>query len=186
MPSTLLDLTVQPPLVLRPGPVSRASLMGVCEAEEFAKEVNGQTMRIAIGSDHAGYELKAAIVDWLATRGYDVEDEGTDSADARVDYPDVARSVAQAVADGECQRGIVICGTGIGVSMMANRVVGVRAALCTDAYMARMSRQHNDANVLCLGQRVLGVGLALDIVAAWLEASFEGGRHARRVAKITP
>jgi L-threonylcarbamoyladenylate synthase len=186
IPSTLLDLTVQPASVLRPGPIARASLMAVWEARESEKEVTGQAMRIAVGSDHAGFELKSAIAEWLVAQGYVVADKGTESASVRVDYPDISRSVAQDVADGECQRGIVVCGTGIGVSMMANKVAGVRAALCTNVYMARMSRQHNDANVLCLGERVLGSGLALDIVAAWLEASFEGGRHARRVAKMMP
>jgi ribose 5-phosphate isomerase B len=113
-----------------------------------------------------------------------VRDEGTESATARVDYPDVARKVAVSVAQGESDLGIVVCATGIGVSIAANKVAGARAALCTDPYTARMSRRHNDSNVLCLGARVVGVGLALDIVAAWLEAPFEGGRHARRVVKI--
>lgn len=143
-------------------------------------------MRIAIGSDHAGYMLKTEIARWLVAQGYEVRDWGTDNAEDSVDYPDFARAVAQAVAAGECDLGIALCGTGIGVSITANKVPGVRAAVCTDTYMARMSRQHNDANVLCLGGRVLGVGLALDIVAAWLTAAFEGGRHARRVAKYEP
>ncbi|MBC8449012.1 MAG: ribose 5-phosphate isomerase B [Chloroflexi bacterium] len=143
-------------------------------------------MRIAIGSDHAGYVLKAEIACWLVEQGYQVRDLGTGNAEDSVDYPDFARAVAQAVAAGECDLGIAICGTGIGVSITANKVPGVRAAVCTDTYMARMSRQHNDANVLCLGGRVVGIGLALDIVAAWLSASFEGGRHARRVAKYEP
>ena len=141
-------------------------------------------MRIAIGSDHAGYALKAEVARWLAERGYAVRDLGTDDADTSVDYPDFARSVAQAVAGCECDLGIAVCGTGLGVSITANKAPGVRAALCTDTYTAHMSRLHNDANVLCLGQQVVGIGLALDIVAAWLQASFEGGRHARRLAKI--
>jgi ribose 5-phosphate isomerase B len=112
-----------------------------------------------------------------------VQDFGTAGPES-VDYTDFARQAARAVAAGACDRGIVVCGTGIGVSIAANKVVGIRAALCTDGYMARMSRQHNDANILALGARVLGEGLALDIVDAWLAAEFEGGRHARRVAKI--
>jgi len=143
-------------------------------------------MRIALGSDHGGYTLKAEIARWLEERGYEVRDFGTDNANINVDYPDFIRPVAQAVAAGECDLGIALCGTGIGASIVANKVPGVRAALCTDTYMARMSREHNDANVLCLGGRVIGVGLALDIVATWLEASFQGGRHARRVGKIEP
>jgi L-threonylcarbamoyladenylate synthase len=182
-PSTVLDLTTDPPVILRPGPVSRAALRAFSEP---AGETEGDVMRIAVASDHAGYRLKAAIADWLADRGYGVWDVGTASGETRVDYPDMARLAAHAVSSGECQRAIVVCGTGIGVSMTANKVAGVRAALCTDAYTARMSRLHNDANVLCLGQRVVGSGLALDIVATWLEAAFEGGRHARRVAKIEP
>jgi ribose 5-phosphate isomerase B len=141
-------------------------------------------LKIAIGSDHAGYDLKTAVAAWLLEHDHQVVDLGTDSGSARVDYPDFARAVAEAVVRGDCERGIAICGTGLGVCMTANKVVGIRAALCTDSYMARMSRQHNDANVLCLGQRVLGVGLALDIVKVWLETGFEGGRHAQRLAKL--
>lgn len=141
-------------------------------------------MKIAIGSDHAGYDLKTAVVGWLLEHDHEVVDLGTHSGSVGVDYPDFARAVAEAVARGDCERGIAVCGTGLGVSMTANRVRGIRAALCTDSYMARMSRLHNDANVLCLGQRVLGVGLALDIVEAWLKTGFEGGRHARRLEKI--
>jgi len=141
-------------------------------------------VHIAIGSDHAGYNLKSEIARWLAERGYAVRDLGTDDADIPVDYPDFARAVAQAVTGGEKDLGIAVCGTGLGVSITANKAPGVRAALCTDTYTARMSRLHNDANVLCLGERVVGIGLALDIVAVWLQASFEGERHARRLAKI--
>jgi len=143
----------------------------------------GETMRIAIGSDHGGYELKTIVVRHLRELGHEVEDYGTHSLDS-VDYPDFALPVAKAVAAGQCERGMLICGTGIGVCIAANKVRGIRAALCSDTYSARMSRQHNDANILCMGGRVLGQGLALDIVDTWLNASFEGGRHARRVDKI--
>ncbi|HRT31565.1 MAG TPA: ribose 5-phosphate isomerase B, partial [Anaerolineae bacterium] len=123
-------------------------------------------MRICIGSDHAGYELKTAVKSHLLALGHEVEDLGTYEPQVSVDYPDYGRRVAQQVAAGAGERGIVICGTGIGVSIAANKVHGIRAALCTDSYMARMARLHNDANVLALGGRVVGVGLALDIVDA--------------------
>jgi len=141
-------------------------------------------MRIAIGADQGGYELKQPIVEFLIAQGHQVQDFGTHSPDS-VDYPDIAALVARAVAAGEFERGILICGTGIGMSLSANRVRTVRAAVCTNCYMARMSRQDNDANVLCLGGRVLGLGLALDIVQTFLASEFLGGRHARRVNKIT-
>lgn len=139
--------------------------------------------RIAIGADHAGYLLKREIVQFLRAAGYSVEDKGTHSEES-VDYPDYAFQVAQAVAAGEADLGILICGTGIGMSIAANKVRGIRAAVATDCYMARMAREHNDANVLCLGGRVLGVGSALDIVQAFLKSRFTGGRHTRRVSKI--
>jgi len=140
-------------------------------------------MHIAIGSDHGGYDLKQTITEFLNTEGHQVLDLGVHSPES-VDYPDIAAQVARAIAAGEAQRGILICGTGIGVSMSANKVVGVRAALCTDCYMARMAREHNDAQILCLGGRVLGAGSALDIVQVFLDSEFQGGRHARRVQKI--
>jgi len=140
-------------------------------------------MRIAIGADHGGYELKQQIAEFLIAQGYEINDLGTHSLES-VDYPDFAELVARAVARDEAERGIVICGTGIGVSMSANKVRGIRAALCTDCYMARMAREHNDAQVLCLGARVLGVGSALEIVQVFLSNEFQGGRHARRVGKI--
>jgi len=140
-------------------------------------------MRIAIGADHGGYELKQQIAEFLIAQGYEINDLGTHSLES-VDYPDFAELVARAVARDEAERGIVICGTGIGVSMSANKVRGIRAALCTDCYMARMAREHNDAQVLCLGARVLGVGSALEIVQVFLSNKFQGGRHARRVGKI--
>jgi len=140
-------------------------------------------VKIAIGADHGGYLLKNRVGEHLRELGHEVKDFGTNSPDS-VDYPNYAGQVARAVASGEYDRGVVCCGTGIGVSIAANKVVGVRAALCTDCYMARMSRAHNDSNVLALGGRVVGEGLALDIVDAWLRTEFEGGRHARRVAQI--
>ncbi len=140
-------------------------------------------MRIAIGCDHAGFLLKEELKAFLQALGHEVEDVGTHSLDS-VDYPDFARMVAEAVAVGRVERGIVICGTGIGSSIVANKVPGVRAALCHESYTARMSREHNDANVLALGGRVLGVELAKEIVQVWLASEFQGGRHARRVEKI--
>jgi len=140
-------------------------------------------MRIAVASDHAGFDLKSEVVSFLQMEGHEVQDLGTHSLDS-VDYPAYARLVVQKMRSGECEFGILIGGTGIGMIMTANRYPGIRAAVCTDTYMARVSREHNDANVLCLGSRVVGVGLALDIVNAWINASFDGGRHARRVAKI--
>jgi len=141
-------------------------------------------MRIAIGADQGGYELKQSIVEFLIAQGHQAQDFGTHSPNS-VDYPDIAAPVARAVASGEFERGILICGTGIGMSLSANKVRAVRAAVCTDCYMARMSRQDNDANILCLGGRVLGLGLALDIVQTFLASEFLEGRHARRVNKIT-
>ncbi len=141
-------------------------------------------MKIALGADHAGFPLKEKIKEFLERKGYEVLDMGTHSTDS-VHYPNFAEKVARAVQRGEADRGILICGTGIGMSITANKFKGVRAALCTNEYMARMSRRHNDANVLCLGERVLGVELALSIVEAWLEEEFEGGRHEVRVKLIS-
>lgn len=141
-------------------------------------------MKIGIGSDHGGYELKDSIKKHLMEKNIEVVDYGTDSL-ASVDYPDFGRAVAEAVVSEEVDRGIIICGTGIGISIAANKVKGVRAALCTDSYSARMSMEHNNANVLALGARVLGEGLALDIVDTWIETKFQGGRHERRVNKIS-
>jgi len=139
--------------------------------------------RIAVGADHAGYWLKEEIIRFLQASGYPVEDMGT-SGEESVDYPDYAARVARAVATGQADLGILICGTGIGMSITANKVRGIRAAVATDSYMARMAREHNDANILCLGGRVLGAGSALEIVQAFLQSRFAGGRHARRVEKI--
>ncbi|REJ34503.1 MAG: ribose 5-phosphate isomerase B [Bacillota bacterium] len=141
-------------------------------------------MRIAIGSDHAGFPLKAELVERLRQDGYEVDDLGTHSTES-CDYPDTARPVAEGVSQGRYRLGILICGTGIGMSMAANKVPGVRAALCSETFSARMARAHNDANVLCMGARVIGPGLAYDVARAFLESEFEGGRHQRRVDKLT-
>lgn len=140
---------------------------------------------IAIGSDHGGYELKNEIIKFLTEKGFEYKDFGTCDGTCSVDYPDYGLTVAEAVKDGQCTRGIIICGTGLGISMSANKVPGIRAAVCTDTYMARMSREHNDANILALGARVVGSGLALDIVDIWLKSEFLGGRHKIRVDKIS-
>lgn len=137
----------------------------------------------AIGSDHGGYALKQEIMKHLSERGIAYRDYGTYS-DESCDYPDYGEAVGRAVASGECERGIVVCGTGIGISIAANKVHGVRCALCGDCFSAQMAREHNDANVLALGARVLGAGLALKIVDTFLDSAFAGGRHERRVAKL--
>jgi ribose 5-phosphate isomerase B len=139
--------------------------------------------KVSAGSDHAGLALRAEAVRVAREQGFEVEDLGTFTADS-VDYPDQARQVASAVASGRSRFGVLVCGTGIGMSIAANKVHGVRAALCTTEYQARMARAHNDANVLCLGERVLGAGQAAAVVAAFLSTPFEGGRHQRRVDKI--
>ncbi len=144
-----------------------------------------EATRVAVGADHAGVMLKDDLVAALRERGAAVEDVGT-HGDASVDYPDFAHVVAAKVAAGEAELGLLVCGTGVGMSMSANRHAGVRAVVCSDTYSARMARQHNDANVLCVGGRVVGSGLARDILEAFLDAKFEGGRHGRRVAKIEP
>ncbi len=138
---------------------------------------------IAVGSDHAGYHLKNIVIQYLKRNNYEVKDFGTCDA-CSVDYPDFGQAVAEAVSRGECEKGIIICGTGIGISISANKVPGIRAALCTDTYMARLSREHNDANILAIGGRVVGPGLALDIVETWLKSQFLGGRHKARIEKI--
>jgi len=138
---------------------------------------------LAIGSDHGGYALKEELKRHLDGIGAEYRDFGTDSSDS-CDYPVFAEKVCRAVRDGACERGILICGTGIGMSMCANKCKGIRAALCGDCFSAEYARRHNDSNVLCLGARVTGPGLALKIVDTYLAAAFEGGRHARRVAMI--
>ena len=137
---------------------------------------------LIVGSDHAGLELKQELTKLAAELGYEVRDLGTHTSDS-TDYPDYGHQVASAVAGGE-GLGLLVCGTGLGMSMTANRHAGVRAAVCGDVFSASMSRRHNDANVLCVGARVVGAGLAGEILRAFLGASFEGGRHERRVNKI--
>lgn len=144
----------------------------------------GDNMKIAIGSDHAGYDLKMEIIKFLEEAGYEYRDMGTDSSQS-VDYPDYGYKVAKAVADKEYDRGILICGTGIGMCITANKVKGVRAALCHDVFSAKATRNHNDSNVLTLGARVIGAGLALEIVKTWLGEEFDGGRHQNRLDKIS-
>lgn len=140
-------------------------------------------MKIGIGSDHGGYELKEEVKKHFEEKGIDFVDYGTNSTES-VDYPDFGEAVARAVVEKEVNRGIVICGTGIGISIAANKVKGIRCALCGDSFSAKMSREHNNANVLALGGRVTGVALALDIVDHFIEGEFEGDRHKRRINKI--
>ncbi|WP_066634012.1 ribose 5-phosphate isomerase B [Desulfolucanica intricata] len=140
-------------------------------------------MRIAVASDHGGFQLKKEVIEYLKEAGIEYKDFGTYSEES-VDYPDLALAAAEAVKDGEYDRGILCCGTGIGVSIAATKVPGIRAALCHDTFSARYSRAHNDANILTMGQRVIGPGLAREIVRVWLAEEFEGGRHARRVDKL--
>lgn len=138
---------------------------------------------IAIACDHGGYALKETVKKHLLELGYEVRDFGTDSLDS-CDYPDYAAPAAQAVADGTCEKGIVICTTGIGVSIVANKINGIRCALCSDILSAEMTRRHNDTNMLAMGAGIVGSNLALAIVDKWLTTEFEGGRHQRRVDKI--
>jgi ribose 5-phosphate isomerase B len=139
----------------------------------------------AIAADHGGYLLKDHLKGLLEKWGFTIEDLGTNGPDS-VDYPEFGARLAQGVAAGKYSVGVLVCGTGLGMSMTANRYRGVRAALCTSAYMARMARGHNDANVLCLGERVIGLGQAEDILKTFIEGEFEGGRHARRIQAIEP
>ena len=141
-------------------------------------------MKIAIGCDHVGYELKKKVIDHLTEKGHEVVDFGTNSTE-RTDYPIYGEKAANAVASGEFDRGIVICGTGIGISISANKVKGIRCVVCSEPYSALLSRQHNDTNMLAFGSRVVGGDLALMIVDAWLSGEYEGGRHARRVQMIS-
>jgi ribose 5-phosphate isomerase B len=140
-------------------------------------------VRIAIGADHAGLPLKEHLKKTLRRLGHSVEDHGTHSEES-IDYPPICLAVARAVVDGRAERGIVLGGSGQGEQIAANKVVGIRAALCNDLYTARLSREHNDANVLAMGGRIVGFGLADEIVALWLKTPFEGGRHQRRVEQI--
>ncbi|MDF2676235.1 MAG: rpiB [Bacillota bacterium] len=140
-------------------------------------------MKVVIACDHGGFELKEIVKKHLIASGHFVNDIGTYNIES-VDYPDYGKKAAEMVAKGEVEKGIVICGTGIGISLAANKVSGIRCALCTNEYMAKMSRLHNDANMLSLGNRVIGTGIALEIVDVFLNTEFEGGRHANRVNKI--
>lgn len=137
---------------------------------------------IAIGCDHGGYELKLEIIRHLKERGLECKDFGCGGE--TVDYPDIAQKVCAEIANGSCERGILICGTGIGMSMAANKIRGIRAAVCGDEFSAKFTRLHNDANVLCMGARVIGAGIAREITDIFLDTAFEGGRHVARVEKI--
>lgn len=141
-------------------------------------------MKIAVACDHGGLALKQVLLDYLQKNGYEVCDFGTDTADS-CDYPDHALPAAEAVARGECERGILICSTGIGISIAANKVRGIRCAHCHDTYSAKYTRLHNDANMIAFGQKIIGDGLMLEIVDTFLHTEFEGGRHQRRVDKIS-
>lgn len=139
--------------------------------------------RIVIGSDHAGYELKLKVIEHLEDRGIAVTDVGTDSAES-CDYPVFADALCKRIQLGEFERGILVCGTGIGMSIAANKHSGIRAACCSDTYSARLTREHNDANVLCFGARVIGEGLALDLVDLFVDTEYAGGKHERRVKML--
>jgi len=138
---------------------------------------------IAIGCDHGGFALKQDLLAHLKEKGIAVKDYGTDTPDS-IDYPVIAEAVCNGITSGECELGILVCGTGIGMSMAANKIKGIRAAAVSETFSARLTRMHNDANVICLGGRVVGPGLACDIVDAFLDAEFEGGRHQRRVDQV--
>ena len=140
-------------------------------------------MKIAIGADHGGYELKNVIISFLEKNNYEYKDFGTYNSDS-IDYPIIAREVANQVADGKFNRGIIICGSGLGVAITANKVKGIRAVTCHDTYSARMSIKHNNANILTMGGRIIGPDLACDIVKIWLDSEFEGGRHQKRIDMI--
>lgn len=142
-------------------------------------------MKLLFAADHGGYALKSELLILAKTQGHEVSDLGTNNANS-VDYPDYAHRAAQLVLRGDAERAILVCGSGVGMSLAANRHEGIRAVVCSDVYTARMSRAHNNANVLCLGARVIGTGLALEIMTTWLATAFEGGRHEARVAKIEP
>ena len=142
-------------------------------------------MRIAVGSDHAGFDLKVTVLDALRERGHEVLDLGANDATTSVDYPDFGAAVGRAVTDGTADLGVAICGSGIGISIAANKIPGVRAALVHDATSARLAREHNHANVLCLGARLLGTQVVLDVLDAWLGATPGDGRHLGRINKLS-
>lgn len=172
--------------------IYRSSARDIEEQLQKLAELLGKTivekgelnMKIAIGSDHGGYELKEIVKNHLQQSGYNVKDFGTNSAES-VDYPDFAKEVGESVVAKEYDKGILICGTGIGISIAANKIPGVRCALLSDCFSARATREHNDSNIMALGGRVVGPGLALQIVDTWLGSQFEGGRHQNRIDKIT-
>jgi ribose 5-phosphate isomerase B len=141
-------------------------------------------MKVAIGADHGGFKLKETIITFISSLGHEVDDVGCFTMDS-VDYPGIANKVSEKVQDGSVSGGILICGTGIGMSMVANRFTRVRAALCHDEYTARLSREHNNANILCLGARVIGDGVALGIIKTWLQTDFAGSRHQRRIEQFS-
>ena len=141
-------------------------------------------MKLMIGSDHGGFELKEEVKKYLESLGHEVIDVGTYTPDS-CDYPDIAKAGCEKITSGECERGILICGTGIGMSIAANKIKGIRAACCSDHFSAKYTRLHNDANVLCMGARVIGPGLALELTDLFINTEFEGGRHQRRVDLIT-
>lgn len=141
-------------------------------------------MKIALGSDHGGFKLKNEIISYLKENGYEIKDFGTYTTES-CDYPEYAEKVAEVVSNKEFDFGILVCGTGIGISMSANKVPGIRAALCSDTFSAHATREHNNANILALGERVVGPGLAIDIVKTFLNSEFEGGRHQNRIDKIS-
>lgn len=138
---------------------------------------------IAIGCDHAGVEMKKEVIKSLTEKGFELMDMGTDGEPC--DYPNMAKTVCQLITSGECEKGILICGTGIGMSIAANKIKGIRAALCSDSFSAKYTRLHNDSNVMCMGARTIGVGLACELAEIFLSTGFEGGRHQRRVDLIT-
>lgn len=138
---------------------------------------------IAIGCDHAGCEMKKAIIDALAEKGFEFKDMGCNGE--KCDYPNIAEAVCAEITSGRCEKGILVCGTGIGMSIAANKINGIRAALCPDSFSAKYTRLHNDSNVMCLGARTLGVGLAVELADIFLNTEFEGGRHQRRIDLIT-
>lgn len=147
---------------------------------ELLKEKIMEKLKVAIGCDHGGFDLKQKVIDYLETNNIEYEDFGVYDKNS-ADYPVIAKVVSKEVAENNFDRGILICGTGIGMSIAANKIKGIRAALCGETYSARLSRAHNNSNVLCLGARVIGECLALDIVDIWLKSEFEGGRHQKRV-----
>ena len=146
--------------------------------------IGGINLVIAVGCDHGGLKLKNEIIEFLNDNNYSFKDYGTYTTES-VDYPDYGLKVAESILNGECDRGIVVCGTGLGISISANKVPGIRAVVCTNSYMAKMGREHNDSNVLALGERVVGTGVALDIVDTWLKTEFQDGRHTQRIEKIS-